>query len=304
MKRVTKLFFILWLLAIVFQTKATHYLGGEMSWDCVGQDSFMISLTLYRDCNGVNFSTAYIIANCVTTSQRIDAINVPVPPPLDITPVCDSSCTRCESNGCSFPYGIEKYTYQQLFVLTKARSCCKVKFFWSGCCRNTTITTGMSSGTIWVEGTLDRCVAPCDNSPKFTNPPTSIICIGQDFIYNGNGFDSDNDSLSYEWIYPKGSGGSNLSYSGMYDYNKPIFFWGFPNTNLPIPRGFHLDENTGQIQFRPMKVEQTVMALKVSEYRNGVKIGEITRDMQIIVLSCANNQAPILSGPFYKEFLP
>jgi hypothetical protein len=52
-----------------------------------------------------------------------------------------------------------------------------------------------------------------------------------------------------------------------------------------------------------MKVEQTVMALKVTEYRNGVKIGEVTRDMQFIVLSCPNNQAPILDGPFYKKIL-
>ena len=87
-----------------------------------------------------------------------------------------------------------------------------------------------------------------------------------------------------------------------YAFDKPIYFWGFPNTTLPFPRGFHLDPVTGDISFRPMKIEVTVMALKISEWRNEVKIGEIRRDLQIIVINCPNNHPPSL-GPalYYKE---
>ena len=55
------------------------------------------------------------------------------------------------------------------------------------------------------------------------------------------------------------------------------------------------------MQFRPMKIEQTIMAMKVKEYRGGVYIGEVTRDMQIIVISCPNSN-PWLSGPGQLKF--
>jgi gliding motility-associated-like protein len=114
------------------------------------------------------------------------------------------------------------------------------------------------------------------------------------------------DSLSYEWTQPLGGASSPLSYSGQYSYQKPVYFWGFPNTNLPFPRGFHLDPATGDMSFRPMKIEQTVMAIKVTEWRRdstGVmrNIGQIRRDIQIIVMSCPNNNTPVLGGPYYKE---
>lgn len=47
------------------------------------------------------------------------------------------------------------------------------------------------------------------------------------------------------------------------------------------------------------------MAVKISEWRkiNGVqtKISETKQDFSIIVISCPNNNTPIISGPFFKE---
>ena len=88
----------------------------------------------------------------------------------------------------------------------------------------------MAGGSAYNEAIIDRCLAPCDNSPRFSKHPMAIICIGQDFYYTPEVYDVDKDSfgnpldsLSFEWVYPRGSGGSNLSYSGQYDYNKPFF---------------------------------------------------------------------------------
>ena len=53
--------------------------------------------------------------------------------------------------------------------------------------------------------------------------------------------------------------------------------------------------------FRPMKIEVTVMAIEIKEFRGGVHIGTIRRDLQIIVINCPNNHPPVLSGPYYKE---
>jgi hypothetical protein len=162
--------------------KSSHMMGSDITWTCLGQDSFLIKLVIYRDCNGVNLGSASIPIKCATTGSSITTVSISKPAPVDITPTCGASCTRCQTSGCSFPYGIEQYTYQKLVVLSNAGSCCKVTFSYSMCCRNYTITTGVS-GNFYIDAQLDRCVTPCDNSPSFTNPPIAIICIGQDFVF-------------------------------------------------------------------------------------------------------------------------
>jgi hypothetical protein len=282
-------------------------LGGDITYECVGSDSFLVKLTLYRDCNYVNFGQVLITAFCEDSATVIDTKYVNVSSIVDITPTCETSCNRCDSGNCNFPYGIQKWEYFALFDLSNT-NCCEVSFIFETCCRQSAITTGPASGGFYLEAMVNRCNAPTNSSPKFYKDPLNIFCIGQDFTFNNGAFDIDTDSiggltdsLAYEWVYPRGTGGSNLSYSVNYDYDKPIFFWGFPTTILPPPRGCHINAITGEIQVRPMKIEQTVMSIKVTEYRNGVKIGEITRDMQFIVISCPNNQSSLLSGPFYKE---
>jgi hypothetical protein len=38
------------------QVKATHAMGADLSWECIGPNQYRITLKLYRDCNGVNMS--------------------------------------------------------------------------------------------------------------------------------------------------------------------------------------------------------------------------------------------------------
>ena len=55
------------------------------------------------------------------------------------------------------------------------------------------------------------------------------------------------------------------------------------------------DNSTGTWTFVPSIVQTGVICMLVEEYRNGNKIGEVMRDIQIGVTNCTN-QAPILSG--------
>jgi hypothetical protein len=310
----TKGFFITILMCCIlsFQAKSWEYYGGEITYTCVGLDSFIVDLTLYNDCNSWPLTSNYIKVSCTSNGSTIANIGLTAPTPIDVTPVCANSCTRCQSFGCSFPYGIEKYVYSTLVVISNAGSCCDIRFSFSGSSRSLQINTGVS-GVFYIESTLNRCILPQNSSPKFLADPLTISCIGQDLQYNPRLLETDKDasglktdSLSYEWTQPLASSIFPLSYSGQYTYQRPIYFWGFPNTNLPSPRGFHLDPYLGNISFRPMKIQQTVMVLKIKEWRKdslGVmkKIGSITRDMRVIVLNCPNNEAPRLDGPYYKE---
>jgi hypothetical protein len=306
MKKLSLIFIVLLSLAGINKADASHLMGADITWTCVGQDSFLIKLVVYRDCNGITLAVSPINFKCATSGASITSINISVGTPVDITPVCNSGCTRCQSMSCSFPYGIHRYTMQGIVILTSAGSCCSINISWSQNARNSAITTitGAGSDDLYVEALLNRCQNPCDNSPSFTNPPIAILCVGQDFTFNHGVQDIDTnssgglaDSMTFEWAEPLRAANTPVTYVGQYTYDKAIYFWGFPNANQTFPRGLHLDRQTGDMQFRPMLAEVTVMVVKVNEFRNGVKIAEIRRDMEIIVMNCTNNNSPSITTP-------
>ena len=309
MRKLTFLSFML-LVVISFCGKAsTGYLGGDISWRCIGQDSFIIKMVLYRDCNhDPMVSSVNLAITCKSSGSLISNVSFHKPAPVDITPTCGHSCTRCQSAGCSFPFGIEQYTFTKLVVFDHSVSCCKLLISYQACCRSSAFTNIQAGQFFYLEAMLNRCVSPCDNSPSFTNPPIALICLGQDFVFCHGIVDIDVnskgeliDSLAYEWAAPLSASNSNVLFNHPYTFDKPLFFWGYPDANLAFPRGFHLDVYTGGLSFRPFKIEFASFALKIKEYRKGQLIGELMRDIGVLVISCPNNNAPFLSGPFYKE---
>jgi len=289
------------LLVFISGIRASHLMSAEIAWSSIGQDSFLIKLTVYTDCNSSNtLGTSPINFKCATSGASITSVNITPGTPIDITPICKSSCTRCQSAGCSFPYGIHKYTMQGLVMLNGAGNCCQISMSWSQSARSSAITTipGASGYDIYIEGLLNRCQGQITNSPQFSNDPVIIACVGQDLTLKmgamGNTLQP-GDSISFDWGHPMGGPGNYLTYSGQYDYDKPAYFWGFPMATLPLPRGIHLDPNTGTIKFRPMKAEVSVMVVQADIFRNSIKIAEVRREIFFISISCTGNQKPILS---------
>ncbi|MBU0489448.1 MAG: gliding motility-associated C-terminal domain-containing protein [Bacteroidetes bacterium] len=117
-----------------------------------------------------------------------------------------------------------------------------------------------------------------NNSPELLNPPLDNACVGQLFIHNPGAYDSDGDSISYELIKCKGENGLDIpGYS-------------FPPANNSIT----INALTGDLIWdTPVMQGEYNVAILIKEWRNGVKIGEIIRDMQILVTPC-NNHAPII----------
>ena len=286
------------------EAHATHVMGSEIKWECLGKDTFKITVRVYRDCNGVRLSATALQVRSAKCGTRTYATSMSLVD--DITPVCDEQCTRCDSRSCSFEYGIQAYDLTTTVILTdwRKRGCCDITISWQQCCRNNAITTGARSQNFYVEGKMNICQDPCDNSPSFTGAPLALICLGRDFIYNQGVQDKDVDpktgglvdSLVFSFADPLTSATGKTTWNSGYSSDKPIYFLGFPKSQLPFPRGFHLDSVTGDLMFRPMREEQTVISFKVEEYRDGVLIGVTRRDVQIIVIKCPNNNPPVISG--------
>lgn len=130
---------------------------------------------------------------------------------------------------------------------------------------------------------LDLQFQGYNNSAVLLQPPIDVACVGQPFIHNPNAYDPDGDSLSYELIEPLAAENENV----------PNYF--FPNQILPGSlNNISLDARTGEFRWEfPPQIGEYNIAMRVNEWRNGVKINSIIRDMQILVRNC-NTTPPII----------
>ena|GEM_PF-1511385 len=277
--------------------QATHVMGTDFAYECLGNGKYRIILNLYRDCNGIAMSSTNTYRyKCKGASNNGTARTATRIAVTDVTGI-DSSCgvvSRCNTNS-NFSYGIEQHVYVDTVNLSSL-NCCEITIFYSVCCRNNGISTGAAGQNFYSEMTINKCLSACNSSPKYTNYPVAIVCKGQDVVLNSGAVDTIDvgDSLSYELTTSLTGATSNVSYSGSFNYYRPLTFLGFPNANQALPYGFHLDPTTGDLAFRPTQVNQiSVVAFKVKEWRKDStgtwkQIGESRRDLQVIVINCVN----------------
>src|SRR5690606_26645391 len=118
-----------------------------------------------------------------------------------------------------------------------------------------------------------------NNSAVLLQPPIDVGCVGRPFVHNPNAYDPDGDSLAYEWVVP------------LQDVGTPVPNFLFPDQIEPGPENqISLNEQTGEIIWdSPQRKGQYNIAIKVKEYRRGVLINSIIRDMQVEITECDNN---------------
>ena len=118
-----------------------------------------------------------------------------------------------------------------------------------------------------------------NSSPVLLAPPIDNACNGHPFLHNPTAYDPDGDSLSYSLIICKGKFGDDIP-----TYSYP------PSTN-----SLSIDPVTGDFLWDSPPVNgEFNIAILIEEWRNGVRIGYVIRDMQIFVAPC-NNQPPVIA---------
>ena len=272
---------LLYLFLLPETTSATHISGADITYTWVSGNTYTLDLTLYRDCSGVsapnNVSVSYSSVSC--NYNLSVTLNKLAGTGQEITHPCTPGLTTC--SGGSNP-GIQKYEYTG--TVTLPAQCTDWRFGYSICCRNCAITTlsytppnctGVPA--LYVEATLNNVAAPNNSSPIFSNIPISFLCIGQTFHYNHGAFETDGDSITYSFITPRSAANTNVTFASGYNVNSPI-------SSSPA---ITLDAS-GDITLTPTQNEVGVMAIIVREYRNGVLVGSVIRDMQIWTQACSN----------------
>lgn len=280
------------LLLLPNQASASHVLGGDITYQHLQGDSFLVKVTLYRDCNGITLAPPTLYINGSATNVGFSSA-----PLVDITPVCGPINSRCISSSTTFPFGVEKAVYTAVVDLS-SYSACSIDLQLDICCRSGNYSTGLANQNFFLETTLNKC-STSNKSPYFMSDPFLLSCVGECIETSLAAFDPDGDSLVYSIADPMSDPNTLAQWSPPFSSTRPVSFSGFPNDTLPFSypscRGFHLDSSNGLIQFRPILQEMTSITYKVEEYRNGVKIGEILREVALIVTSCSSGgNVPIL----------
>ena len=273
--------------------RATHAMGGDLTYECLGNGQYKVILNLFRDCNGVAAPTncyngrAFRVSSASCGAQfyscfSLESVEV-------ITPICVGAPDRC--NTPSGVYGVERYKFSTVIDLG-AWSGCGADWLidWQLCCRNNAITSLNNPGSrdLYLYATLDNTLGACNSSPRFLNDPVPFGCVGQPMVYNHGLSDLAGDSLTFELAPARGTNGGLIPYNAGYTYLQPVVTAGGANA-------VQIDPQTGTITFVPSIQQFAVVTVLVKEFRNGVQIGSLIRDVQFAIIACSNNN-PTASG--------
>ncbi len=120
-----------------------------------------------------------------------------------------------------------------------------------------------------------------NSTPVLTQPPVDKGAVGQIFIHNPGAYDPDGDSISYALTTCHGENG------------EPIEGYTLPQASNSLT----INSVSGDLIWdTPVKAGIYNIAILIEEWRNGVKIGKITRDMQIEIYDTDNNSPEVITN--------
>ncbi|TNE82187.1 MAG: T9SS type A sorting domain-containing protein [Bacteroidetes bacterium] len=303
MKKIFLLFAFLALTLFSKPLKASHMAGGNIhvqQLDTLG--TYIVYLTVYRDCNGIGLSYPILHAEQNNTILHDTLNSSNLIRVTDITGIGDSCTIQTRCNGGSFYYGIEAYLFADTIDLSGFQAC-EVAIYYDSYVNRLSPINGPTPPYLpfFVAANINKCMV--NSTPYFLHQPTHLIGANQNLSLSYAAADTaDNgDSISYELTTPLTGLGSYFTYTGQFTYLRPMTFLGFPIHTLPLPGGYHINPNTGLLQFRPTQANQVAwVAVRVKEWRkiNGVStvISQITQDLMYIVINKPQQTMPVANN--------
>ena len=256
-----KLLFLLLIVGISYSSsKATHLMGSELTAELISGDDYLVTLTVYRDTLGIPMS--------LHQTLNVDSMGTAYG-----TYVMDFDSTTGQL--IMGPYGIEMYTFTDTITLPGPAS---YSISWLYCCRNGAILNCANplGESMMLKTTVATYGSTGSNStPVFLAPPVAFVSHNMPWQYNPLPFDADGDSLVWAIDTPKTSGYNNVN------------GWVTPSADSLNP--YSVDPVTGEVSWTPDMLGNFVASFLVDEYRNGVRIGSMRRDMQMVVVPDSNN---------------
>lgn len=297
--------------------RATHGMGGEITWTCQGGGDYVFELIFYRDCNGFEINTSSEEIR-VWGHPSVTSISADFVERIDISPSCTAAggevpfdCGVGVSGGNGVG-AIEKIVYRSNPITLSGVPPSDGWFFTyesfsrSGNLTNITNPTNygitISAAMFPIPGATGGCI---DNSPRFLQEPYMVSCTGEEYNHNPHAVDEDLDSLVFNWsepmdyfptgVYNPPTNPAPVPFEPGFSFDNPTPDATFDPGNIPAT----INSETGEINFTSNTQGNFATKVKVDAYRNGVKIATVERETQQIVTTCTgNNTAPTITPPF------
>ncbi len=297
MKQLFSIAVLIILLLALKDVHASHAAGGELTYEHVSGNTYRFTFKFFRDCTGISepSSVPLCIQNLCTNStlstSNLSKISgyIPGTNKLNGAPTstgCPGFQTKCQSSSSTVP-GYREWWYQGNFTLPATGACDEWRFSTYIGARNS--STNITGGYFYVEAYLNRrpvAGGPAinNNSPSFTLAPIPYYCANQPTTYSNGTVEIDGDSLNFSSITPMNQSGCNFTTPSQCNYTSGSF----NSTNNPFNTGntFVVNPVNGSINFTPNMVQTPTISIRVDEYRNGVLVGYVMRDIQMVILNC------------------
>lgn len=302
--------FFIALFSFTQQASASHIVGVEMNYECLGNNQYNIILRVYRDCENGNpnayfddpvplgvfdaQSGAYLWAESMSFSGIDDTVSNVYP----------DSCT---GNFC-----IHATTYSKIITLPFTTSGYNIAY--QRCCRSGIITNlanpqgnGMS---VYTEIT-PTALTNCNNSPRFNRETPLLFTVNDTLNIQLDATDVEGDSIVYE-MYTPFLGASTLNPAPSPPTGPPYIMTSYnaPHSSQdPFGGGlFSWDSQTGALSIAPPNLGVYVLGFSMLEYTSSGNL--LSRTYKEIIVSTTTkscipmvlNQATIPLSTAFQVF--
>ena len=280
--------------------KASHFKGGDIYFECVGNGVYKLVFNCYYSCETFS-STPYppsqiqwtLTSSCPSVPTTLTASSSSSSTAVDVPLYCHNILTTCD-----YPYSSQAPppgTPDGTLIVQYVSDTFSIP---AGCTVSAEITQGNRNAAISnlqnPSGTYIDIVASvttpanntCQSNPQFANFPVNIFCIGENANFSQGALDFSGDSITYTLINPRDFGGNPIPFVAGCSATNPL---GAPNT---FASTFTFDNATGNVNFTPTQSGNYVMAMQVNAYKNGVLVSTTMRDIQIVVINCVSQDNP------------
>ncbi|TAF34971.1 MAG: gliding motility-associated C-terminal domain-containing protein [Cytophagales bacterium] len=293
---------ILLLFCVVFGARATHIVGGEIEMTYISGNRYKVCLYMYFD--AVNGNPAAIDPTVtVNIFRKIDNAQMES---ITLRQVSNTLVPYTQPECASGDLITRKITYCEEYVFNRDGYTHPNGYYisWERCCRNSTIVNILSPGeagqAFYLEFPRLKDASTgfnfINSSPTLFPPLSDYACANQPFFFNFGGKDLDGDVLKYRLVAPLNGFSSTtmpLPPPSPGPYPNVIFFPGIGVANMiPGAPPLIINPTTGVLTLKAFDPGLYVFAVAVDEFRGGIKIGEVRREFQLLVLNCPSANPP------------
>lgn len=271
--------------------KASHIIGGDILYKCLGNDQYEVTVNVYRDCFFGNADAPFDNPASVgifdyNTNTLLDELLIPFMGDDTLNSLLADPCFIVPATVC-----VHTSTYRDTVELTPRSG--GYTLVYQRCCRNQTVNNIIlpeRTGATYTIDVLEDALNSCNASPVFKEWPPIFICAGTEIDYDHGATDIEGDSLIYTLCTP--NTGASFGFPQPQPPLAPPYdtvVWKAPfNLSNILGSGnpLRIDRNTGRLTGRPDDQGQYVVGICIEEYRNGSLLSRTIRDFQYNVGQC------------------